>query len=387
MTISLNFLTKKEAQQHFVTTYNPPHSEYAKRMAMKVTLDKSAPSERAYQDFYSEQFLEWQQDEKDYFNKLILTLRNNLLSKNIDLGSLVVPLVKSSGLEYPYMIHLYGGVINIIDKPQDGQNLKNVIHLGLPSVLIWGTLQEGYKKYFLQSIFYVWLQLNPMLLQDFYRLLGFESITLDNAHPALRKRAILFQGFENVKMQVTFVGGLKVDVMPIYYYNEECKFDNKYKAKSLLNPDALCVSQEYIVIQKCSDGKYMPVCKNGELWVVTKNECDDPRMQNSKNFYGVNIFNVQGLLLSLLLDYVYEPKNLTRLKGPLAMITKWFDTYFLHHKMDVQKDELEENNDQKPLLAQFEASKRYGTTFSSSNATAHITSPLVREDNVFGLKG
>ncbi|MBI2790356.1 MAG: hypothetical protein HYX61_00240 [Gammaproteobacteria bacterium] len=104
-------------------------------------------------------------------------------------------------------------------------------------------------------------------------------------------RAPLHFAEQAVKLQV-YLSTEKhfVDVMPIYYFNQHCKFNNKFKnvneTPSQTHID--CISKGYLVIEK--------------------DECDDKRLFDSESIYGVEVFYPERTLQALLTDYLYHPK-------------------------------------------------------------------------------
>jgi hypothetical protein len=152
-----------------------------------------------------------------------------------------------------------------------------------------------------------------------------------------------------------------VSVIPVYYFNDKCKFDGKFK---LTTPDVNasgidCISKGFLAVVKSEDNKYRALRKNGELCFVTSKESDDLRVTKpEKVFHSVSIHPFK-ILRTLFVEYLLRPKTLE----PRFM--HLFEPYFKamtpglalgpHKKVEKEEEEEEEElAESLPLLMYYQ---------------------------------
>jgi hypothetical protein len=295
-------------------------------------------------------------------------INKQLKKRGIHLGEMEIPLVLTTGKEHPYGWSMYGAIVNITEMMGNGAGLNDAIHplkTKFSNLFILDIIKQNFMQSFVFSIFQVYLKLHPELMEALYQRLGYEKIIFHDTNNLIPNRAPLHFPEQAVKLQVYLTQEKHfVDVMPIYFFNQNCKFNNKFtnvtETESQTHID--CISKGYLVIEKGENNQYHPKMKNGTTWFISKDECDDKRLFDSKSVYGVEVFYPERLLQELLADYVYNPKELQRLKASLHDCHKVFDSHF--RSSPKAEDETAEDNENKPLLLQYPSYQTHKATLS-----------------------
>lgn len=377
MSLTLKFLSKNDAKQHILPHVKNRFSDYSIAMAMQHHSTVSVPSHEEFSAFFQDQFLEWPQEVRQCFTQAFAEINKQLKKRAIHLSEMEIPLALTTGKEHSYCWSTYGSILNVTEMMGNDAGLVDVMHplkAKLSNLFVLDIIKKNFIQSLVFSIFQVYIKSHPELMEALYQRLGYEKITFEDTNNLVPNRAPLHFAEQAVKLQV-YLSTEKhsVDVMPIYYFNQHCKFNNKFTnvKETELQTHIDCISKGYLVIEKDENGHYHPKMKNGSPWFISKDECDDKRLFDSGSLYGVEVFYPERTLQELLADYLYHPKRLERLKASLQDCHQVFDSHF--RSSSKAEEETVEANESKPLLLQYpsyQSQKILPPTQTKSNATS-----------------